>query len=193
MGFYDGIEKETAAGDLGAFVRAGHYLALVQRIRSGQTREGKHDFVAIDMRILHVFEIDSDTPKIIDPTTGVVTDWIDDPKGLHQAGEEVSVQFNGKFDSAKRNYKAFIANAVGVSTDEVTPAFCSQVEEDELLSGEVVELSNRMIETRAKKPFTKVWAVRPVPASEYSEVIDEEIAGMYFPEGFEELIADEDE
>lgn len=190
MGFYDGIEKEQAAGDLGAFVRAGHYLAMIERIRSGKTRENI-DFVAVDMRILLVYS-DSDTPKIIDPKTGVVTDWIDDPKGLHKAGEQVSVQYLAKFDSAKRNYKAFVANSVGVGADEVTSAFCANVEENQLLSGEVVEMNNRMIETKAKKPFTRVWAVRPVPASEYSEKLDADIVEMYFPEGFEELIASEE-
>lgn len=190
MGFYDGIEKEQAAGDLGAFVRAGHYLAMIERIRSGQTRENI-DFVAVDMRILHVFN-DGDTPKVIDPKTGVVTDWIDDPKGQHRVGEQVSVQYLAKFDSSKRNYKAFIANSVGVSADEVTPAFCAKVESSELLSGQVIEMNNRMIETKAKKPFTRVWAVRSVEASEYSEKISEEIAEMYFPDGFDALIAAEE-
>ena len=108
MGFYDGIEKEQAAGDLGAFVRAGHYLAMIERIRSGQTRESV-DFVAVDMRILHVYS-DSDTPKMIDPKTGAASDWIDDPKGLHKEGEQVCVHLLAKWPSAKRNSNPFGAN-----------------------------------------------------------------------------------
>lgn len=188
MGFYDGIDKEQAASDRGAFTRAGHYLALVNRIRSGTSTKHSCDYVASDMTILHVFD-DGDSPIIEGP--GGPKDWQPDPKGKHYVGEDVSAQFLGKFASAKRNYKAFIGNAVGVPEAQVTPEFCARVEKDELLSGEVIELNNRMIEKKDGGPFTKVWAVRSVPASEFSKLLDEKVAARYFPEGFDALIAAE--
>ncbi len=189
MGFYDGIEKESAATDRGSYVRAGHYLALINRVRSGTSTKHSCDYVAIDMTVLAV--MDGDTPMMINPETGKPKDWVVDPKGVHREGEDISAQFLGKFASAKRNYKAFVANSVGVTEAEVTPAFCAQVEKDELLAGEVIELNNRMIEKKDGGPFTKVWAVRPVPASEFSTKLSESAADRFFPEGFEALIAAE--
>ncbi len=190
MGFYDGIEKEDAATDRGAFVRAGRYLALINRVRSGHSDKHTCDYVAIDMTILHDFG-DGEKSVIVNPETNNLKDWIEDPKGFHRAGEDVSVQFMGKHKSAKRNYKAFIANAVGVPEGQVDPAFCAQVESDELLSGEVIELNNRMIELKSGGPFTKVWAVRPVPASEFSKVLDEKVISRFYPDGLDVLIAAE--
>lgn len=188
MGFYDGIEKETAASDRGSYTRAGRYLALINRVRSGHSENHSCDYVAVDMTILHDFG-DGDRPMMVNPETSNPKDWVADPKGFHRTGEDVSTQFMSKHKSAKRNYKAFIANAVGVPEAQVTPTFCAQVESDELLAGEVVELNNRMIELKGNGgPFTKVWVVRPVPASEFAPVLSDAVANRYFPEGFDELI-----
>jgi len=192
MSFYEGIEKESAATDRGAFMRAGRYLAVINRIRSGRSDRHSCDYVAVDMTILHAYD-DGERSMIVNPESGNIKDWVEDPKGLHRAGEDVSVQFMSKYVSAKRNYKAFVANAVGVTENDINPEFCRRVEEDELLSGEVVELNNRMIEKKDGGPFTKVWVVRPVPASEFSEVLAEAVAKRHFPEGFADLIAAEEE
>lgn len=178
MGFYDGIEKEDAASDLGAFMRAGHYLALLTRVRSGTSKKHSCDYVAFDMRILHVYE-DGDTPKSIREGGTGNKDWVDDSKGKHYAGEEVTAQFLAKFVSAKRNAKAFFANAVGVNEASVTPDFCAKLEKEELLSGEVLELNNRMIEKKDGGPFTKIWAVRAVESDEFSKVIDSAVLERY--------------
>ncbi len=190
MGFYDGIEKESAAGDSGSYVRAGRYLALITRVRSGTSKKHGCDTVSVDMTVIKDFG-DGDKSMIVNPETGNLKDWVVDPKGAHREGEDISALFMSKYASAKRNYKAFIGNAVGVPEDQVTPTFCAQVESDELLAGEVIELNNRMIEKQDGGPFTKVWCVRPVPASEFSEQIDEKIVERFFPDGFEALIAAE--
>lgn len=178
MGFYDGIEKEDAASDLGAFMRAGHYLAMITRVRSGASKKHSCDYVAFDMRVLHVYD-DGDTPMVIKEGGTGNKDWTTDTKGKHYAGEEVSVQFLAKFVSAKRNAKAFFANAVGVGEGEITPDFCAQVEKKELLSGEVLEINNRMIEKKDGGPFTKIWAVRAVESDEFSKVIDAAVLERY--------------
>ena len=178
MGFYDGIEKEDAASDLGAFMRAGHYLAMVTRIRSGTSKKHSCDYVAFDLRVLHVYP-DGDTPMVIKEGGTGNKDWANDSKGRHYAGEEVSVQFLGKFVSAKRNAKAFFANAVGVDEASVTPDFCARVEKEQLLSGEVLEMNNRMIEKKDGGPFTKIWAVRAVESEEFSKVIDAAVLERY--------------
>jgi len=190
MGFYDGIDGEQAANDLGAWGRAGHYLVLLSRIRSGVSVKNSCDFVAADMTVLHAHD-DSDKPMMVNPATEAPKDWVADPKGMHYIGEEISVQFLAKYQSAKRNYKAFIGNAVGVPEAQVTPQFCAQVESENLLGGEVLELNNRMIAKKDGGPFTKVWCVRAVPASEFAKVLDPKVAERYFPEGFEALIAAE--
>lgn len=178
MGFYDGIEKEDAANDLGAFMRAGHYLAMLTRVRSGTSKKHSCDYVAFDMRVLHVY-VDGDTPMVIKEGGTGNKDWTPDTKGQHYAGEEVSAQFLGKFVSAKRNAKAFFANAVGVVESEVTPDFCALIEKDELLSGEILEMKNRMIEKKDGGPFTKIWVVRAVESEEFSKVIDPAVLARY--------------
>lgn len=192
MGFYDNIENEDAATDRGAYVRAGRYLALINRVRSGESKKHSCDYVAVDMTIIKNFG-DGDPPMIVNPATGSNKDWVEDPKGHHREGEDISAQFLAKWPSAKRNYKAFIGNAVGVPEKQVTPKFCQDVEEGGLLAGEIVELNNRMIEKKDDAPFTKVVVVRPVPASEYSEQLADAIIERFFPEGFAELIAAEAE
>ena len=190
MGFYDGIENETAASDRGAYTRAGRYLALINRVRSGNSTKHSCDYVAIDMTIVHSFG-DGELPMMVNPETGNIKDWVEDPKGYHRNGEDVSVQFMAKHKSAKRNYKAFIANSVGVPEAKVDNAFCALVESDELLAGEVIELNNRMIELKSGAPFTKVWSVRAVPASEFATVLDAKVIERFYPEGLDALIAAE--
>lgn len=192
MGFYDGIEKESAAKDFGAFLRSGHYLARINRLRSGTSEKHSCDFAAVDVTILHVFD-DGQKPMIVNPDTGNCKDWVDDPKGFHTPGEEASTQFLGKHKSSKRNFKAFVARAVGVDAEQIDAAFCGQVEQNELLNGEVVEMNNRMIEKKDGGPITKIWVVRPVPASEFSKILEPKIAKRFFPDGFQALIEAESE
>lgn len=182
MGFYDGIDNNPAATDRGSFVRAGHYLVRIDRIRSGTSQNHSCDYVAIDMTVLHDYD-DGDTPMMVNPETERPKDWVPDQKGPHRVGEQISAQFLAKHKSAKGNYKAFIANAVGASDKEVDAGFCLKIEQDELLNGSVVELNNRMIEKKDGGPFTKVWAVRRVEEDELSRVLPEEVVNRYFPEG----------
>lgn len=186
MGFYNDIDKEESAQSRGSFARGGRYFALINRVRSGHSKQQSSDFVAADLTVLKVLS-GGDDPKTVDNGK-----WIDDPKGRHAEGEDISVMFMAKHLSAKRNYKAFVASAVGVQADDVTPEFCEKVESDELLSGEVVELNNRVVETKKGGAFTQVWVQRPVPAKEFAEALSPEIAERFFPGGFDELIAAEE-
>jgi hypothetical protein len=184
MGFYDDIDKEQAAGSRGEYARAGNYLFLITRLRSGTSKKDSSDYAAFDGIVLAVLP-GGETPMIVNPATGNPKDWVEDPRGHNVVGEEVSISFMRKWQSARRNFKAFIANAVGVPPSEITPSQCQQVEDDQLLAGEVVQLKNTMTDKKDGAPFTKTWCVRRVEAAEYAEVLDPAVIERFFPEGIE--------
>lgn len=184
MGFYDEIEKEEAAGARGEFNRAGNYLILVNRLRSGTSEKDGSDFAAIDATILQVLPGGA-MPMMINPATNNTKDWVEDPRGQNIVGEDISILYLRKYQSARRNFKAFLANAVGIPPASLTGDQCKQIEEGQLLSGEVLELTNVTIEKKDGGPFTKVWCKRRVDAAEYSEVLDPAVVSRYFPEGID--------
>jgi len=181
MGFYDEIEKEEAAGARGEFFRAGNYLVLVSRMRSGTSENDGSDYAAVDANVIAVLPGGAQ-PKVVGPS-GSPKDWVDDARGHNVVGEDCVVLFQRKWKSARRNFKAFLANAIGVQAASLTGEQCKQIEEGELLSGEVLELTCTMTEKKDGGPFTKVWCKRRVEYAEFSEVVEESVLARYFPEG----------
>lgn len=190
MGFYDGIKDAKAASDRSPMIRAGHYLGRVDRVRSSNSRKG-HPYVAFDVTILHVYP-DGDTPMMLpEGATPDATNWVEDPKGKHSIGDSATLMWNSQFESAAGNYKTCLANALGISTDDITEELCAQIEKENLLAGTVLDIPVQIVETKAKRPFTKPWITSEVPASEYQNILTEATAQRFFPEGFDALIAAE--
>lgn len=191
MGFYRKMEDVQAAGDRGNYTRAGHYLAIINRVRSGESQADNIDYAAVDMTVLHTFD-DGDTPMHAPGDNP--KEWAEDPQGWHKPGEDIGVLYSSKFKSARPNFKAFIANALGVETDQITGKLCEEIESDDLLGGVVVELKNRMIAKSDGGPFTKVWCMRSVPAVEFAEILDEAVIEKHWPDGgLAEMVAAESE
>jgi len=184
MGFYDELENEQAAGQRGSFPRAGNYLVLINRLRSGTSKADGCDYAAIDVTVLMVLPGGA-VPMVVNPKTGNIKDWVEDPKGHNIVGEDVSLLYQRKYKSARGNFKAFLANATGIPADSLTGEQSKQIEEAQLLSGEVVEMTNVMIEKKDGGPFTKTWCKRVVDAAEYAEVLDPAVVSRYFPEGID--------
>ena len=186
MGFFDPIDNTEAASNQGnyAFARAGHYIALIERLRTGVSKKHSCDYSAFDLRVLHVYDGGSE-PMVKDEATGR---WVPDPKGFHEPGEAISVQFMAKYSSAVRNSKAFLMGCTGYLESQITSALCAQLEQDQLLAGVAIELNNSMIELQNGNPFTKVWCVRSVPAVELRDTLSPEVAQRFFPGGFDALI-----
>lgn len=179
MGFYDGIEKVDASQDRGSFPRAGRYLALINRVRSGESNADSTDYAAVDVTIIKVLEGGTD-PMMINPAGSGIRDWIVDPQGHHREGEDVGIVFMKKHLSGLPNYKAFLAAALDATADDVTGEVCTKIEEDQSLAGDVVELSIRTIAKRDGGPFTKVTCVRLVDKAEFLPMLSEAVIGRYF-------------
>lgn len=184
---FSGMDGTRPAGQGLPFLAAGHYFARIERTRAGYSEQQSCDFAAIDLTILHLFD-DGEHPVIV-PDKSKPRDWKSlGEGGWHRPGQEVSVSYFSKFKSSKGNLKAFLMNAAGATSDQMNDENTAKIFEKGLLNGVVVELNNRVIEKGDGGPFTKVWCVREVPASEYCNVLSEEIAGRFFPDGFQALI-----
>lgn len=174
MGMFDGVEKAKASFDSN-YVRRGHYYALINRVKADQTRNGDK-FVAIEMTILHTFG-DGDGKELQGPEVDLADKW-------HAPGEDTSQLLMAKQDTFLGNFKAFIANVMGVSDTEIDSKTCEEATDpnNQPMAGKVIELNNRVIKTRAGKDFTKVNYRREVPVAEFANVIDREVLNRYVPD-----------
>lgn len=179
---FDDIENEEAAADYNDWLTTGHYLCRIERMRAF-TGEDKHDKVALDMTVLHVYG-DSEIP--------VDKEWESQGKdALHRPGQEVTTMWSSKHQSAKRNLKQFLAAATGESADAITKAACGELVEKNLLAGEVIEVVSKNVKMKNGGPFTVARCRRNVPASEFAGELSEEMATRFFP-NLEELIEAEE-
>lgn len=177
---FDGVEKAKASFDSN-YVRRGHYLALITKVKADQNRQDQ-DFVAVEMTILHTHS-DGDGKELQGTEEAGTNDtW-------HRAGEDVSHIMMKKHDSFLGNLKSFIANVMDVDPADVTKATCVKAccQPDQPMAGRVVELKNRVIQTRAGNDFTKVSYVRELEPKEYAGVVDQEIINRYLPDIDERL------
>ena len=133
MGLFKDIEKERAATDRTPFMRAGHYLARINRMREGKGENDGVAYVAFDLTIMHVYP-DGDTPKTSSQDAPRV--WTDQGEdGWHKPGQEVTIFYKASWKSAQANLKAFISNAGGLEDHEVTEAKCTEIRAKGMLDG----------------------------------------------------------
>lgn len=184
MKMFNGVEEAKASFDTN-YVRRGHYLALITRVKADSTRKDE-DFVAVEMTILHTYNDGDGKDLQDDPELEMGNKW-------HRTGEDTSHLMMAKHESFLSNLKAFIANVMGVDPAEVTKATCVKAcDDDQPMAGRVVELKNRVIKTRAGKDFTKVSYSREVEPAEYAPVIDKAVINRYLPDIDERLAGEDD-
>jgi hypothetical protein len=159
MGLFEGI-KDAKASRGANYVRAGNYLVVINRVKLDKTRKNIA-FVAIEM-------------------TNLVTLSEDPADKPHRPGEHMSHLLMSDKDSWLGNFKAFISNVMGVPEDEVDEAACEQVTgKDQPLAGLIVEMQNKIIETKEKKPFTLVNYVRALEPEEAKSLIPAEVLDKF--------------
>lgn len=182
MGIFDNVENTQAANSGGNYIRPGHYLARVDRIKSGTSQTGAGDFVAVEMTVLEALP-DGDVPVNENFEKLGEDQW-------HRAGEQVSHVLMAKHQSFLGNFKALVANIGGIAEAEVTRERCEAVT-DGLFDGLLVEVRARTIKTKSRgTPFTVVTYVREVPAQEVSERVDvETLSRVLGPGAIDDLIA----
>lgn len=154
MGLFSGVNN--ARPNMGSnYARTGHYLALIRRVKQDKTRKGV-EFIAVEMVNLKTL---SASPN-------------EEP---HRVGEQFSWLVMGDKDSFSGNVKAFIMNVAGVREDQVGEEECvAIVSEQQPFGGLIVEMNNRLIQTKAGKPFTLVNFVRTLPPDEVRTLISQE-------------------
>ena len=123
---------------------------------------------------------------------------LDDYEGHAQAhkrtGEVVTHAMWKKHESFLGNVKAFLATALDEDPQLVEEDHVFLViEEDQPLTGTVLEVNNRIILTREKRqPFTEVNYVRTVPAEELVEGLDDSVKERFYPgDLLERMVAQE--
>mgnify|MGYP003631491446 FL=1 len=165
MGMFDNIEKTAASSNGGSYVRPGHYLARIDRVKSGESAQGSGEFVAIEMTVLDALP-DGDIP-VDDQFNILSADY------WHKAGENVSHLLMAKHQSFQSNFKSFVANVGGIPEAEVDAGKCTAVTQG-LFEGLIVEVRARTVKTRRGSPFTVVGYSREVPPAEIQERVDAE-------------------
>ena len=151
------------------YERAGHYLQLINRCKTGTSRKGK-DFAVVEKTCVHVF---------------------DDKDGLgHRVGEDLSWMLMVDNDYFQGDLCKFIGAVMGISPEEVEDEHGPLIFEaeddksghDQPFAGLVVECKNMEIQKKnSDGVFTKIKHVRQVPASELLETLAPEVIDRYFP------------
>jgi len=155
MSLFSGVNNARA--NMGSnYARSGHYLALIRRVKQDENRKGV-EFVAVEMVCL----------KVIAPGPS------EEP---HRIGEQFSWLVMSNNDSFLGNVKAFVMNVAGLQEHEVTEDDCAAVTSDKQpFAGFIVEMNNRIITTKAGKPFTLVNFPRSLTPDEVRAIIPEEV------------------
>ena len=181
MGMFDNIENTAASSNGGSYVRPGHYLARIDRVKSGESAQGSGEFVAIEMTILDALQ-DGDIP--VDDEFNLL-----DKDHWHRAGENVRHLLMAKHQSFQSNFKAFVANVGGIPEAEVNAERCTAVTQG-LFEGLIVEVRARTVKTRRGSPFTVVGYSREVPPSEIADRVNAETLERVLGAGaIEKLVA----
>lgn len=185
MGMFDKVEDAKASVDGGSYVRAGHYIARIDRVKADKSQQNNDEFVAVEMTVLSTLP-DGDIPVDADFNSLGKENW-------HAAGEQFTHLMMTKHASFLGNMKAFVANIGGMPEVEVDSDTCEEVTNG-VFEGLFIELRARTIRTRAGKPFTKVGYVREVPPLEISDRLgDDECSRLLGVGKIAELIAEYEE
>jgi hypothetical protein len=173
---FDGIESpEIKASRDSNYLRRGHYLVRIDRVKSDKTRPPKNrPFVAIETTVVHTFA-DGDGRDLQGQMDQLDQQW-------HKPGDTPSQLLMADMDTFLPNIKSFVSNVMAVPESQVTVEACNEMcSEENPLGGMVVEVNNRMIKTTAGNDFTKINWVREWRPSEFSKVVDVDLLEALFP------------
>lgn len=165
---FGGIQAAKASMDSN-YEKAGQYLERIDAVRVDISRK-QESFVAIEKTVIYV---------------------IDNADGRgHRVGEQVTHMLMQKHDPFLPNMKAFIAAACSMASEQITEANAMEVcGPSQPLTGTVVEVSNRQIQTRNNQPFTAINYKREVPPAELIQMLPPQDQELYFPNGALQVLA----
>lgn len=161
--FGGGKLKEARASLDSNWLREGHYVMRIDRVKLDQNRKEQTGFF-IEMTCLHAYSAYEEVPP-------------------HTPGDNPTQAIWAHFDSFLGNVKHFISRAVGVPATEVDETHVDLVTaDDQPLSGTVMEVKGRTIMTQRNKPFNKVTYVREIAAKELKALLSEKVKTEFFPD-----------
>lgn len=144
-----------------SYYRAGRYLMHIDAFKVSDNRKGE-GFVVFESTVVAVLS-DVEAAK--------------EPAGAHRVGEKVSWLMKFAADTTMPNLKAAILAITGVPEDQITEQFMLELAGNaQPLKGIFVEFENKVITTKAGKPFTRVaarrkWSKADVEANVPAEVL----------------------
>lgn len=158
MGLFQKI-KDARASFQSNYVRPGHYIARIERVKQAKTRKDE-DFIAIEMKCIVVIDNDSG-------------------RG-HKVGEDMSHLLMAKNDSSIGNFKRFVMNVMEASEEEVTEEACEHIVSDnQPLCGLFAEVFAKEIVTKKGTPFTRIDYKRAVPKEDVKRLMSEEAKRLF--------------
>lgn len=180
MGMFDNIENTQSSSNGGSYVKPGHYIARVDRVKAGVSQQDGGEFVAIEMTVVETLP-DGDIPVDGDFNLLSAEAW-------HRPGENVSHLLMAKHASFQANFKAFVGNVGGLAESDIGKQHCEAVTNG-LFEGLFVEVRARTVKTRRGSPFTVVGYSREVPPEEVQERVDgDQLARVIGAGAIEDLV-----
>ena len=150
---FSGVEK-AKAGFASNWERSGRYVERIDNVKVEANRKNINR-VVIEKTVLHPLDV-SECPM------------------PHRPGEQVCDIISSDKDAFLSNVKQLVLGLPGVAEEEITEEFLdNEISPDKigLFSGLIVEMYNQDRTSREGNPYTVRNYVRPVPASELSEML----------------------
>lgn len=154
------------------YLREGHYLMLLRRVKAGCTRKNIN-FMAIEMTILAVVQQ-------LGPQT-------------QRPGEEVTHMLMANFDGFLGEVKKFVVGCYDCQETEVTDQAVREIVSDaNPMGGMLIEVLAKDVMTKKNALFTRVSYKRRVSYGEVAQLIQPQTAQLVFGPGvFEACLAKE--
>lgn len=183
---FDDVDKAKTNGDRGNRPVPGHYIMLLDRVKSGVSEKKKGPYVAIEMRNLLTLQ-DGDIP---------VNEQFESlgSEAWHRPGEMVTQVLMARNEMFLSNFKTFVHKVGGYAENAIDKALCEKVTGEGILNGLFIEWRCRPQKTvKDGKLFNALYYEREVSAKEVLQRVPRETLDMVLGPGvIDEIIAAEE-
>lgn len=181
---FEKIGDAKVQGERGSRPVPGHYLGMIDRIRAGESQQGKGDFVAVELRNLLTLA-DGDIPVNENFEPLGKDAW-------HRPGERVTQILMEKNQMFLSNFKSMVSAIGGIAPEQIDKEKSLKVTSG-LFDGLFIEWTCRPQKKKNDgKLFNAMYYQREVPAEEIKRRVSKEILDLVLGEDvIDEIIANE--